>query len=216
MKPFNLEEALKGAPVRLNNGRKAFVLYDLRKHPNLLKASGRLPLNGIMMGNSEDDGDHVMWDETGKCESSHHCIIGMWEETKLTKEQILEKAYNENLKVTFNKAMFTNGYEVIAKTKDGKYILRNGSSHLTQVHEGMTSFRIYEEKPSTVTVTLPKPIIPEEDQKVFFLQADGDGELYVDYCEVENPDHFRDGNCFKTKEDAQAWLNAMKGALDAK
>lgn len=64
----------------LNNGRKAFALYDLRKYPTLLKASGRLPINGIMLGNTEDDGEHITWDEFGKSQNSYLSIIGMWEE----------------------------------------------------------------------------------------------------------------------------------------
>ena len=80
MREFDLEAALDGEPVRLNNGRKAFALYDLRKYPTLLKASGRLPINGIMLGNTEDDGDHITWDEFGESQSSYLSIIGMWEE----------------------------------------------------------------------------------------------------------------------------------------
>lgn len=163
---FDLQEALNGAPVKLNNGRKAFMLYDLRKYPSLLRATGRLPINGIMLGNNEDDGDHVTWDEFGKAENSYLSISGMWEEPELTSEQVLEKAYQEDLKVSLDGQ---DVYIIIGKAKDGSYLL--GSEKSDSYVAWCIDFgkpEICQEdtaepppKSNTITVTLPKPFSPK-------------------------------------------------------
>lgn len=41
MKEFNLKSALNGEPVMLRNGKKAFVVYDLRNYPVLMDKLGK-------------------------------------------------------------------------------------------------------------------------------------------------------------------------------
>ena len=41
MKEFDLKAALNGEPVMLRNGKKAFVVYDLRNHPTLMGKLGK-------------------------------------------------------------------------------------------------------------------------------------------------------------------------------
>lgn len=205
MKPFNLQEALNGVPVLLRNGCKAFVVQDIRKtfdQYELHCPETIYPLLIIC--------DWAYWRATadGK-EYRDFCIntkdiIGMWEDIKLTSEQVLEKAYRENLKVTFPKALLTNGYEVIAKTKHNSYIIRNGSYIVDSCNLDDVTFSIYQEKQKeteTFTVTLPKPFKPKKGDTFFYLTFDGKEDS-------------SDGNCFRTREDAQAWLDAMKNALD--
>ena len=205
MKPFNLQLALNGVPVLLRNGCKAFVVQDIRKtfdQYELHCPETIYPLLIIC--------DWAYWRATadGK-EYRDFCIntkdiIGMWEDIKLTSEQVLEKAYRENLKVTFPKALLTNGYEVIAKTKHNSYIIRNGSYIVDSCNLDDVTFSIYQEKQKeteTFTVTLPKPFKPKKGDTFFYLTFDGKEDS-------------SDGNCFRTREDAQAWLDAMKNALD--
>ena len=209
---FDLQEALNGAPVKLNNGRKAFMLYDLRKYPSLLRATGRLPINGIMLGNNEDDGDHVTWDEFGKAENSYHSISGMWEEPELTSEQVLEKAYQENLPLdAVGKKAF-----VIAKTKDGDYVMQCGEDNLYFAsHE--TEWKFYKDpapKSDTITVTLPRPVRPRE-VSLYWRIVTKNNELCIEkmMCFIGD---YRDTpacNYFASEADAKAWLDAMKNAL---
>ena len=209
---FDLQEALNGAPVKLNNGRKAFMLYDLRKYPSLLRATGRLPINGIMLGNNEDDGDHVTWDEFGKAENSYLSISGMWEEPELTSEQVLEKAYQENLPLdTKRKKAF-----VIAKTKDGDYVMQCGEDNLYFAsHE--TEWKFYKDpapKSDTITVTLPRPVRPRE-VSLYWRIVTKNNELCIEkmMCFIGD---YRDTpacNYFASEADAKAWLDAMKNAL---
>lgn len=129
MKPFDLESALQGEPVQLRNGTKAFVLCDLKDYfrdPNSSKH-----LVGITSTNDDTNKYEctMRWFETGKYRGdestidSNYDIIGMWEEPKLTSEQVLEKAYQEDLIV------LCDGYpdlslKVIAKTKNSKFVIQ--------------------------------------------------------------------------------------------
>ena len=217
---FDLQESLNGAPVKLNNGRKAFMLYDLRKYPFLLKATGRLPINGIMLGNNEDDGDHVTWDEFGKAENSYLSISGMWEEPELTSEQVLEKAYQEDLKVSLDGQ---DVYIIIGKAKDGSYLLGSeksdsyvtwcvdfGKPEICQEDTAELS-----QKSDTITVTLPKPFSPKVGNAFYFISDSG--EVLVAHFDPGYISHVMakdTGRCFRTESDAKAWLDAMKNALD--
>ena len=217
---FDLQEALNGAPVKLNNGRKAFMLYDLRKYPSLLRATGRLPINGIMLGNNEDDGDHVTWDEFGKAENSYLSISGMWEEPELTSEQVLEKAYQEDLKVSLDGQ---DVYIIIGKAKDGSYLL--GSEKSDSYVAWCVDFGkpeicredIIEPSPKsdTITVTLPKPFRPKVGKAFYFISDSG--EVLVAHFDPGYISHVMakdTGRCFRTESDAKAWLDAMKNALE--
>lgn len=90
MKEFNLEAALNGEPVKLACGRKAYILYDLSKYPELLKHANRRPLNGLVMSDcKENDCYPANWLLDGKNLFDQDDVIGMWEEPKKqTKKQI--------------------------------------------------------------------------------------------------------------------------------
>ena len=222
MNPLDLQEALNGAPVKLNNGRKAFVLYDLRKYPFLLKAAGRLPINGIMLGNNEDDGDHVTWDEFGKAENSYLSIIGMLEEPELTSEQALEKAYQEDLLV-FSIDHGIRQARVVGKHKNGNYIICAEGIVNFVVANIKHDWMLCKPKPTgsnNVTLTLPRPFNPKQGDPFYYLT-----KIEGDFIRVKCAPSFRSdnpfdtgnssrGNCFRTESDAKAWLDAMKIALD--
>ena len=209
MKPFNLEKALAGEPVMLRNGNKAEIYFLVPDYYTHIDGSNTLtPIRGLIF----DKNNNVInlsagWTLDGYCYSDclNNCdIVGMWEEKELTQEEILEKAYNENLRITFPRALLTNGYEVIAKTKHNSYIIRNGSYIVDSCNLDDVTFSIYQEKQKeteTFTVTLPKPFKPKKGDTFFYLTFDGKEDS-------------SNGNCFRTREDAQAWLDAMKNALD--
>lgn len=218
MKPFDLQEALNGAPVKLNNGRKAFMLYDLRKYPSLLRATGRLPINGIMLGNNEDDGDHVTWDEFGKAENSYLSISGMWEEPELTSEQVLEKAYEDDLLVLCD-GNPDLPLKVIAKAKNGEFVMQPEDDTIQPWLANLTMEWFFvkdlEPKSDTITVTLPKPFSPKVGNAFYFISDSG--EVLVAHFDPGYISHVMakdTGRCFRTESDAKAWLDAMKNALD--
>lgn len=130
MKQFNLEEALSGKPVVLRDGSKAIILCripDIYKHKNGAKVS--CPLLGITLNTDGTvDDPYASWRDNGMFGSitSEYDIIGMWEEPKLTTEDIMEKAFQEKLIITHN--LFpsrSKGFKVVGKTLDNDYILQN-------------------------------------------------------------------------------------------
>ena len=95
MKEFNLDAALNGEPVQLRNGQKAYVVG--------LSKVGTEDGNSYIVG--EYERNLCSWSKDGKYwlkRESEWDIVGMWEEPKLTSEQVLEKAYQEGLRVRFD------------------------------------------------------------------------------------------------------------------
>lgn len=68
------------------------------------------------------------------------------------------------------------------------------------------------EEPKIGIEDLPNPFRPEIGDEFFYLSVGT-----VQYCSFYsdlNADLMRNGQCFKTKEDAQKWLNLMKSMLE--
>ena len=68
------------------------------------------------------------------------------------------------------------------------------------------------EAPKIGIEDLPNPFRPEIGDEFFYLSVGT-----VQYCSFYsdlNADLMRNGQCFKTKEDAQKWLDFMKGMLE--
>ena len=94
MKEFNLDAALNGEPVKLACGRKAYILYDLSRYPELLKHANRRPLNGLVMSDCEENDCHpASWLPDGKNSFDQDNVIGMWEEPKIRIEDLPKPFY---------------------------------------------------------------------------------------------------------------------------
>ena len=94
MKEFNLDAALNGEPVKLACGRKAYILYDLSRYPELLKHANRKPLNGIVMSyDKENECYPNNWLLDGKNSLDQDNVIGMWEEPKISIEDLPKPFY---------------------------------------------------------------------------------------------------------------------------
>lgn len=208
MKPFDLQEALNGAPVKLRNGQKAYVI-------------------GLSKVGTEDDNSYIVgeyernlcnWSKDGKYwlkRESELDIVGMWEEPKLTSEQVLEKAYQEDLKVSLDGQ---DVYIIIGKAKDGSYLL--GSEQSDSYVAWSSDFghpEIYQEsavqKSDTITVTLPKPFKPKEGEVYYSIGGYHNGMIAEMRANCMTHISILSGNCFRAESDVQAWLDAMKNAL---
>lgn len=204
MKPFDLQEAFNGALVQLRNGQKAYVVG--------LSKVGAEDGNSYIVG--EYERNLCNWSKDGKYwlnRESEWDIVGMYEEPKLTSEQVLEKAYQENLPLdAIGKKAF-----VIAKTKDGDYVMQCGEDNLYFASHKI-EWEFYKDpvqKSDTITVTLPKPFKPKPNEKFWFIDKVG-ADLQVS-CKIKsNHALTSDGNYFASKADAKAWLDAMKNALE--
>lgn len=215
MEPFDLEKALKGKPVQLRNGNKGIITHRI---PNYKFENGNTvtkPLIGYIL-NYENKLliSSILWCINGSyydnVQESDYDIVGMWKEPELSSDEVLEKAYKENLRVTFPKALLTNGYEVIARTKHGSYIISDGHYMIDSAITGET-YSLLSDQESTIDLEdLPKPFTPEETQPYYYINGG--------YIECENDYTYRNifdkkaskyGNCFRTREDAEKWLNFM-------
>lgn len=131
MKPFDLEKALEGEPVKLRNGCKAYVLSDLRDLFTIDCGSKRC-LIGVyaVEGNPSAFEWVARWKLSGKyyerIQESEYDIVGMWEEPKLTTEEIMEKAFREEL-ILRHPTLPTErrGFRVVGKTVGNDYILQD-------------------------------------------------------------------------------------------
>ena len=208
MKPFDLQEALNGASVQLRNGQKAYVVG--------LSKVGAEDGNSYIVG--EYERNLCNWSKDGKYwlnRESEWDIVGMYEEPKLTSEQVLEKAYQENLPLdAIGKKAF-----VIAKTKDGDYVMQCGEDNL-YFASNKIEWKFYKDpvpKSDTITntISLPKPFYPKECSEYFYI-LDGKVTYNSNYYErnIVSRQRAINGQCFRTAEDAQKWLDFMKSMME--
>lgn len=228
MKPFNLEEALAGKPVMLRCGSKAYVLGDLR---DLFPESKEVRcLIGIdsEREHSEQYSSMMRWKCTGSyyehIHESEYDITGMWEEPAKSQDKILEEAWQNRGKVVKTDAGMTTTVEVVGKTADGEYIVRNPvDGSLVEISEyGKLNWRPYEESkgpvcnPNIATLHLPKPSSPMQGEKYYYIDHT-EGKLCIGqgrYSHTWEFDRARreQGNCFASETDAQAWIYALNYA----
>lgn len=151
MKEFDLDAALNGEPVMLRSGCKAIIYY---KVPDEYKFADNKPVLYPLKGLTFDVNGNLAvsamyWHASGKFDSKkdHSLdIIGMWEEPKISVED------------------------------------------------------------------LPNPFRPEIGDEFFYLSV---GTIqYCSFYSDINADLMRNGQCFKTKEDAQKWRDFMKSMME--
>lgn len=218
MKQFDLQEALNGAPVKLRNGNKAFITFNLSNLKDWSNVTDR-PLIGHSLNKSESLEDLHSWTLCGWSAGGSNLsdIISMWEEPELTSEQVLEKAYSEDLIVCWenNDGEFFEGVPV-AKTKDGRYLFKDCCDFFLIDNEGGVWLKegAQTTKSDTITVTLPKPFKPKNGETYYSIGGYHDGMIAEMRANCMTHISILSGNCFRTESDAQAWLDAMKNALD--
>lgn len=212
MKPFDLQEALNGAPVKLQDGTKAFVLRKLNTKSE-----------ECLIGYYIDQyGWHyqLSWRENGRSELDQiddANIVGMWEEPELTPEQVLEKAYNEDLLVLCD-GNPDLPLKIIAKTKDGEFVMQPEDDTIQPWLANLTMEWFFakdlDPKFGTITntIALPKPFKPDIGDEFFYLSV-GTVQYCSFYSDI-NADLMRGGQCFREREDAQKWLDFMKSMME--
>lgn len=232
MKPFNLEEALSGKPVRLRCGSKAYVLGDLR---DLFPESKEVRcLIGIdsEREHSKQYSSMMRWKCTGSyyehIYESEYDITGMWEEPAKTQDKILEEAWRNKGKVVKTDAGMITIVEVVGKTADGNYIVHNSVDGLLAPIDayGKLNWQPYEEPKGPVLhhnlaiLHLPKPNRPVEGESYWCIST-FDGKLRVQHerhshAWTSDRNRVEQGNCFSSESDAQAWINALDYARTGK
>ncbi|WP_018355813.1 hypothetical protein [Rodentibacter pneumotropicus] len=86
MSKFDLEQALQGAPVRLNNGLKAYIFADVSNiainEPYPLMGGYGYTVQSFYDGSTHHRFEDCRWTKDGKCDrlNALGSIAGMWEE----------------------------------------------------------------------------------------------------------------------------------------
>nr|DAU77379.1 MAG TPA: hypothetical protein [Caudoviricetes sp.] len=216
--------ALRGAPVKLRNGLKAYV--------DSCDLEGVFAYGGYVEG---EDGRRT-WTKQGTeyCNlSSSHDIVSMWgdeeQETNAqvnaqvnaqaspeAEENIFEKALKEKLplRYTILDADIKDFY-CVAKTQDGDYIVEredNGTTYMSKLSdfENDLNWYIAEHK-------LPKAFIPEENEEFWFIHTMKNKTVaYASYC--DNDVYYNGlvsaGLAFRTKEEATQALRFLRNNIE--
>lgn len=227
MKPFNLEEALGGKLVELRSGKRARILVDLSR------VSGIKYNDSVLVGVTlADDGcaaAALLWKKDGSHESTDWLnIAGMHEAPAKPQNKILEEAWQNRGKIVKTDAGMITVVEVVAKTIDGEYIVRNPvTGSLDEISTyGKLNWQPYEEPTGPVdnhkvaTLYLPKPNRPREG-KSYWCISTFNGKLRVQHERHSHTwacdrNRIEQGNCFASESDAQAWVNALDYARTGK
>lgn len=201
MKEFNLDAALNGEPVNAS-GKKCYIAREVTEF--LDDQSFRRFV--VIFPDNHTDAE--IWYE-------HDLIddIGMWEEPKLTSEQVLEKAYNEDLLVLCD-GNPDLPLKIIAKTKDGEFVMQPEDDTIQPwlANPTMEWFFVKKPNPKFDTSTLPKQFKPDIGDEFFYLSV-GTVQYCSFYSDI-NADLMRNGQCFSTREDAQKWRDFMKSMME--
>lgn len=228
MKPYNLEEALSGKPVLLRGGQTAVVLYRIPdKYTSDDGQPPAFPLQGLILdAEGFVDVFGACWRDNGTYNhaDSLYDIVGMWQEPAKSQDKILEEAWQNKGKVVKADAGMTTVVEVVGKTSDGEYIVRNPvTGSLDEIGTyGKLNWQPYEEPKGPVlhhnlaTLHLPKPITPKNREDYWYIDR-AEGKLLVSrtvYSDTFGLDikRCRQGNCFASETDAQAWIDALNYA----
>ena len=202
---FDLEAALKGAPVRLRNGSKAVVFFDMSSIGN--KPLTDYPLRGYIV--KPNGIDPSCWTKEGRFgyqgPDDSYDIVEMWEDDP---NDILATAYNQN------KRVFVDNYpylcDVVGKHKNGSWLLET-EGQIFQLDKNAKVYFNDTPKSGDVRTTLPSPIKVTGTQRVWFIRGGAFSNQLVVDCKTAQPSEafIKQGNCFKSKKDALAWINAL-------
>ena len=153
MKPFNLDAALNGDPVKLANGNKAIVYYRI---PGEYVFEGGVPVEFPLRG--------LIFNSRGVIENVDAC----WRD-------------------------------------DGRFNRKDDPFNITEMWE----------EPKISIEDLPKPFTPTQGDAYFYICG---FKIFKINNFFENSTfdtgNSQNGQCFRTKEDAQKWLDFMKGMLE--
>lgn len=224
MQPFNLNQALKGKPVKLSNGLKAYIHCNLLDYANnegkeTVSHTRNYPLVGVVIDTSEklfDFHPSERWSLIGVHENQTDLtIIGMWEEITLSSQEVLEKAFKEGLIINTYDGLDTD-FWVIGKTNNDSYVVTSDGEKF-RITQGIANEWQLKTKPETVSLDLPKPKLGKEDGSTYCINTNLGGYLRVDEIStLEAKKRIQDGNVFASKQDAQAWINALYNSFHSK
>ena len=202
---LDLDAALQGEPIRLKNGLKAFIYNDLSRTGH--KVLTEFPLRGYVI--LPRGIEPYCWTSRGRYlldKEDEHDIAGMWYDDP---NDILKSAYDKNKYITYIGC--SKPVEVVGRHKNGNWLIEVDGSIVPAT--GLEGISIVNPDKSSAQIKagLPLPIRVSEQQRVWFIRsAPVSNQLVVDSRNAHPAElHVRSGNCFRTKKDAQAWIDAL-------
>lgn len=230
MKKFNTEEALNGAPVKLRNGKKAYI--EKYNEGAVFAYSGYVDDKNETITSWTKEGTEYCFVE------SQRDIISMWQEEdedsvieddtkdnleagQVTEENIFEKALDKNLPLrhTTQRADVPNFY-CIAKTRDGDYILERenrGTKLIARLSSLTEDLDWYIVEPARPVGSIPKAFIPKVGEAFWYVSPTYHPFVrHKVYKEDEQDiiDTAANGVAFQTKEDAIQMLLFLKQNIE--
>lgn len=225
MKKFNAEEALKGAPVKLRNGQKAYV--EKYNKGAVFVYSGYVEDEKEIITSWTNGGTEYCFVE------SQRDIISMWQEedensvaeanieanleaSPEAEENIFEKALKEKLPLRYTILdADVKDFYCVAKTPYGDYIVEredNGTTYMSKLSdfENDLNWYIAEHK-------LPKAFIPKEDEEFWFINPTVNTTIAKD---TFSDDHVfyrgvvKAGLAFKTQKEAEDALRFLRSNIE--
>lgn len=213
MAKFDAKLALEGKPVKLRDGRKAYVdTCDLEA----------MYVYGGYVDN--DNRDRKTWTKEGNEHQkliSAGDIVAMWEdqesETKPeVEENIFEKALKEKLPLRYTILEDNiSDFYCIAKTSDGDYILERKDTcaiYVTKLSLFVQSLEWY-----IVSPKLPKAFMPNEEEEFWFINPTVNTTIAKD---TFSDDHVfyrgvvKAGLAFKTQKEAEDALRFLRSNIE--
>ena len=91
----------------------------------------------------------------------------------------------------------------------------NGRAYKDGIDNASDIIAMWEEPKKQISIEdLPKPFYPIDGDKYFYFSENGIES--VNFCETEDSDLglAENGQCFRTREDAQKWLDFMKSMME--
>lgn len=239
MKPFNLEEAINGKAFYLENGYRGVIKYCVDDFITQFEQPPNYPYVGYVLDNKGFlFTAHTAWNENGK--SNEYPSFNATAMVDDTPQQDNKK---ETMK-KFDLKAALNGEPVMLRNGDKAYIfkdLRTISELKEKIRYPLVGINInrcivyawsldgqvplssntahndivgiFEEPKKQINIEdLPKPFKPKKDEEYFYL---GCKTVYsARYCDDFDHDLSEGGQCFRTEEDAQKWLDFMKGMME--
>ena len=117
----------------------------------------------------------------------------------------------------FNLEAALNGEPVMLRNGEKAYIFKNiQDTHILNFKVDYPLIGMWEEPKKQISIEdLPKPFYPEESSDYFYI-LDGKVIYNSNYCNnnIISRQRTINGQCFRTREDAQKWLDFMKSMME--
>ena len=229
MKEFNLEKAINGEEFYLHDGYRGVIKYSV---DDLVSSSGDTPLYPYVGYVLDDKGfiykSLAAWDKNGKSNMAYSYNATTMVDDTPPQDNKKETMKKFDLKAALNgEPVNASGHKCYVVREVTEFlddqssrrfvVIFPDSSTVAEIwyeHDFVDDIAMWEE-PKISIEDLPNPFKPKDGEPFYYIYR---GKIFCDYEYSESSSIYRsfsqNGQCFRTKEDAQKWLDFMKGMLE--